>query len=103
MSTRVHFIKDIADKDESGAIVQAVTSLASRLNMATTAEGVETHAQLQIVERLGCTEMQGYLYSRPVPARDLIRLLPTTGEPAGVTAEEAAGSRAAAQMRESAA
>jgi diguanylate cyclase (GGDEF)-like protein len=96
------FINDIADKDESGAIVQALTSLASRLNMATTAEGVETHAQLQIVERLGCTEMQGYLYSRPVPAHELIRLLPTTAQPAGVT-EELAGSRAAPPVRESAA
>jgi diguanylate cyclase (GGDEF)-like protein len=69
------FINDIADKDESGAIVQAVTSLASRLNMATTAEGVETEVQLQIVERLGCTEMQGYLYSRPVPVEKLAGLL----------------------------
>jgi EAL domain-containing protein (putative c-di-GMP-specific phosphodiesterase class I) len=69
------FINDIADKDESGAIVQAVTSLASRLNMATTAEGVETEAQLQMIQALGCTEMQGYLYSRPVPGIDLARLL----------------------------
>ena len=69
------FIRDLADKDESGAIVQAVISLASRLNMATTAEGVETEAQLQIIERLGCTEMQGYLYSRPVPAAKLVGLL----------------------------
>jgi predicted signal transduction protein with EAL and GGDEF domain len=69
------FIHDIADKDESGAIVQAVTSLASRLNMATTAEGVETEAQLRMIQALGCTEMQGYLYSRPVPAKDLVPLL----------------------------
>jgi diguanylate cyclase (GGDEF)-like protein len=88
------FICDIADKDESGAIVQAVTSLASRLNMATTAEGVETEAQLQIVERLGCTEMQGYLYSRPVPAAKLAGLLRMDrGEESGA-AEDAATSDA---------
>jgi diguanylate cyclase (GGDEF)-like protein len=67
------FINDIDEKDESGAIVQAVTSLASRLKIATTAEGVETQAQLQMIQDLGCTEMQGYFYSRPVPVRDLAR------------------------------
>ncbi len=70
------FISDITEKDESGAIVQAVTSLASHLNIATTAEGVETQAQLEIVQTLGCTEMQGYLYSRPLPAREVVRLFP---------------------------
>ena len=87
------FINDIADKDESGAIVQAVTSLASRLNMATTAEGVETEAQLQIIERLGCTEMQGYLYSRPVPVGELVKLLPSRRDQAGGAAEGADRSR----------
>jgi diguanylate cyclase (GGDEF)-like protein len=88
------FICDIADKDESGAIVQAVTSLASRLNMATTAEGVETEAQLQIVERLGCTEMQGYLYSRPVPAAKLAGLLRMDRSEESGAAEDAATSDA---------
>ena len=68
------FISDVAENDDSGAIVQAVTSLAGRLNMATTAEGVETQGQLEKIRALGCTEMQGYLYSRPVPARDVVRL-----------------------------
>jgi len=91
------FINDITDKDESGAIVQAVTSLASRLNMATTAEGVETEAQLQIVESLGCTEMQGYLYSRPVPAAQLAKLLPADRRQA--PAPDAAASRDGAHER----
>jgi diguanylate cyclase (GGDEF)-like protein len=68
------FISDIDAEDESGAIVQAVTSLANRLKIATTAEGVETQAQLQAIQHLGCTEMQGYFYSRPVPVKDLARL-----------------------------
>jgi diguanylate cyclase (GGDEF)-like protein len=80
------FINDIADKDESGAIVQAVTALATRLKMATTAEGVETQEQLQIIQLLGCTEMQGYLYSRPVPADGLIRLLMPHAEQRGSAA-----------------
>jgi predicted signal transduction protein with EAL and GGDEF domain len=102
------FICDIADKDESGAIVQAVTSLASRLNMATTAEGVETEAQLQIIERLGCTEMQGYLYSRPVPVGQLAGLLSMDRRKERGAADDAAASRAVGaeempQARESAA
>jgi diguanylate cyclase (GGDEF)-like protein len=68
------FIKDIADKEDSSAIVQAVTELADRLHMATTAEGVETVEQLEKIQALGCTEMQGYLFSRPLPAQDIIRL-----------------------------
>jgi EAL domain-containing protein (putative c-di-GMP-specific phosphodiesterase class I) len=102
------FINDIADKEESGAIVQAVTSLASRLNIATTAEGVETEAQLQIVERLGCTEMQGYLYSRPVPAGQLVGLLAMPGKRERGAAAHAIATRAVdaeeiPQARESAA
>jgi diguanylate cyclase (GGDEF)-like protein len=105
------FINDIADKDESGAIVQAVTSLASRLNMATTAEGVETEAQLRMIESLGCTEMQGYLYSRPVPAGELIKLLPARRKPAHGAAASPTAARdvaahedvATARMRDSAA
>jgi predicted signal transduction protein with EAL and GGDEF domain len=69
------FIKDIADQDDSSAIVQAVTELAGRLRIATTAEGVETQEQLDKIQSLGCTEMQGYLYSRPLPAKDVARLL----------------------------
>jgi diguanylate cyclase (GGDEF)-like protein len=96
------FINDIADKDESGAIVQAVTSLASRLNIATTAEGVETEAQLEIIERLGCTEMQGYLYSRPVPVGQLVGLLSIDRRKESGTAEDAVAAEMP-QARESAA
>ena len=71
------FINDIADKDDSSAIVQAVTELASRLHMTTTAEGVETQEQLDKIQALGCTEMQGYLFSRPLPAKDVVRLFPS--------------------------
>jgi diguanylate cyclase (GGDEF)-like protein/PAS domain S-box-containing protein len=100
------FINDITDKDESGAIVQAVTDLARRLKMATTAEGVETQAQLEMIQLLGCTEMQGYLYSRPVPAPELARLLPRTGTPCGEGrpyGRRTAGAEAASEPKTSAA
>jgi len=62
------FISDIAENDDSGADRAGGHQPGGRLNMATTAEGVETQGQLDKVQMLGCTEMQGYLYSRPVPA-----------------------------------
>ena len=43
-------------------------NIAAALNMTTAAEGVETEAQRQLLRRLGCTEMQGYLFSAPKPA-----------------------------------
>jgi diguanylate cyclase (GGDEF)-like protein len=69
------FIKGLGDNSESDAIVGAVTGLADNLGMTTTAEGVETREQLDIVRRLGCTDVQGFFYSRPVPARELAQLL----------------------------
>jgi EAL domain-containing protein (putative c-di-GMP-specific phosphodiesterase class I) len=53
------------------AIVHAVTNLAKSLNMTSVAEGVETAQQRSVLQSLGCTEMQGYLFSRAVPAKDI--------------------------------
>jgi diguanylate cyclase (GGDEF)-like protein/PAS domain S-box-containing protein len=61
------FIKDLGEDDQSFAIIEAIVMLAHALNVTTTAEGVETEAQLEQVRRLGFTEMQGFLISRPVP------------------------------------
>jgi diguanylate cyclase (GGDEF)-like protein len=65
------FIAGLADKKESRAIVRAVSDLAQNLSMEVTAEGVETDQQLEQVKLLGCTEMQGYLFSRPMPAEEI--------------------------------
>jgi len=69
------FIKDIAEKDGSWSIVQAVVSIAKSRNIVTTAEGVETQEQLDLLRVLGCTEMQGHLFSRPKPAAEIMQLL----------------------------
>ncbi|SFQ03269.1 diguanylate cyclase (GGDEF) domain-containing protein [Mesorhizobium sp. NFR06] len=69
------FIKDANDVDSSVAIIRAVTSLGSSLGMQTTAEGIETAEQLERVRREGCTEAQGFLLSRPLPARDIPEML----------------------------
>ena len=68
------FIKDVAEKDGSHSIVQAVINIAKSRNIATTAEGVETEEQLKALRILGCTEMQGYLFSPAIRPADLMRL-----------------------------
>ena len=80
------FIKDVAEPEGSASIVQAVVNIAAARAMTTTAEGVETEEQLQALRRLECTEMQGYLFSKPLAVVDIRRLL-SPGEAA--TAEVA--------------
>jgi diguanylate cyclase (GGDEF)-like protein len=72
------FIKDIAEEVGSLNIVRAVAAMANGLGMATTAEGVETQEQLDAVKSEGCTEMQGFLFSRALPAHEIEQLLLST-------------------------
>ncbi|MBY0561660.1 EAL domain-containing protein [Hyphomicrobium sp.] len=69
------FIQDLSANPDSIAIVRAVANIGSALGMATTAEGVETEAELAQLRHEGCTEVQGYLFSKPRPARDILPLL----------------------------
>ena len=69
------FVRDLSGKEDSLAIIRAVAGLGRNLGMATTAEGVETREQLGYLRQEGCTEVQGYLFSRPLPARNIIPLL----------------------------
>jgi diguanylate cyclase (GGDEF)-like protein len=65
------FIQDLSNGAEPLAIVNAVAGLAKCLNMTSTAEGVETAQQMETLQAIGCTEMQGYLFSRPRPASEI--------------------------------
>ncbi|WP_027521314.1 bifunctional diguanylate cyclase/phosphodiesterase [Bradyrhizobium sp. Ec3.3] len=67
------FVRDVATDAGSLNIVRAIAALASGLGMTATAEGVETHEQLDRIAAEGCTEMQGYLFSRPLPAAEIER------------------------------
>jgi diguanylate cyclase (GGDEF)-like protein len=69
------FIEDIAEPGGSASIVQAVMTIAAARRVTTTAEGVETQPQLETLRRLGCNEMQGFLFSPAVPAAEIARLL----------------------------
>jgi diguanylate cyclase (GGDEF)-like protein len=68
------FIKDIAEQNGAPCIVQAVVNIAMTRHITTTAEGVETERQREMLRELGCTEMQGYLFSPARPAAELKRL-----------------------------
>ncbi|GAC1341901.1 MAG: hypothetical protein NVSMB18_14930 [Acetobacteraceae bacterium] len=69
------FVRDLAVEGNSMHIVQAVATLARNLGMTTTAEGIETQEQLSRLHGAGCTEGQGYLFGRPMPAADLRKKL----------------------------
>ena len=69
------FVRDLVERPDSIAIISAVAGLGHSFGMTTTAEGVETQEQLDLMRAEGCTEVQGYFYSRPVPASEIIKLL----------------------------
>ena len=69
------FISNIVESTSSLNIVRAVAALANGLGVAATAEGVETQEQLEAIKSEGCTEMQGFLFSKPLPAHGFEQLL----------------------------
>jgi diguanylate cyclase (GGDEF)-like protein len=69
------FVRDLAERPDSIAIIRAVAGLGLSFGVTTTAEGVETQEQLDQMRAEGCTEVQGYFYSRPVPASEIAQLL----------------------------
>jgi EAL domain-containing protein (putative c-di-GMP-specific phosphodiesterase class I) len=69
------FVHGIGDKTDSQAIVRAIVSLGSSLGIKITAEGVETETDLAYLKAEGCTEGQGYLFSKAQPQRDILALL----------------------------
>jgi EAL domain-containing protein (putative c-di-GMP-specific phosphodiesterase class I) len=69
------FVDNIDETEASSCIVRAVVSIAKARNMTTTAEGVETHEQQELVRNLGCTEMQGFVFSGARTATDIAKLI----------------------------
>ncbi|MFT3850840.1 MAG: EAL domain-containing protein [Propionivibrio sp.] len=65
------FVRDLCANDDSTAIIQAILGIAKSFDLSILAEGVETEMQRQTLSRLGCDEMQGYLFSRPLSAPEL--------------------------------
>ena len=69
------FVRDLLVDEGSLAIVRAIAGLGISFGMTTTAEGVETEEQMRCLNLEGCSEVQGYLYSRPVPGDQVAKLL----------------------------
>ena len=69
------FIRELGKENDCVAIIRAVTRLGHSLGMITTAEGVETKEQLDILRVEGCTQVQGFLYSQPRPVKEIPALL----------------------------
>ena len=73
------FVRDLLVDEGSLAIVRAIAGLGVSFGMITTAEGVETEEQMRCLNLEGCIEVQGYLYSKPVPASEIVAVLESLG------------------------
>jgi diguanylate cyclase (GGDEF)-like protein len=65
------FVDKLGESGQSRAVVRSITALAQALGLSTVAEGVETREQLDALRALGCDEVQGFFYARPMPAGEL--------------------------------
>ncbi|ONH49998.1 EAL domain, c-di-GMP-specific phosphodiesterase class I (or its enzymatically inactive variant) [Pseudomonas cedrina] len=71
----IAFIREVTTNPQDAAITRTIIELAHSLNLRVVAEGVETQAQLAFLKEAGCDQIQGYLFSRPLPVDTLKRLL----------------------------
>ncbi|MBV8501806.1 MAG: EAL domain-containing protein [Paucibacter sp.] len=72
------FVRDLGITPQSSAVVTAIIALARALGLRVIAEGVETLRQMEVLHRLGCSQMQGFLFSKPLPAEELEQWLTST-------------------------
>lgn len=74
------FIDDVTSDQYDQGIVKAITTLAQTLGLRVIAEGIETEAQWQFIRALNCEHAQGYLFHRPIAAKELLRIIPRGSE-----------------------
>jgi len=75
VKTDQNFVRDIVQSSNDAAIVTAVISMARALKLHVVAEGVETEEQLEFLRKQHCETIQGFLYSRPLPAEEFEAIL----------------------------
>ena len=80
------FIAEMTERADCVAIVSTIIALGNTLGIKVTAEGVETEEQFSILQAVGCTEAQGYLFSRPVPSAEMHTTLSGNGSNAVIAA-----------------
>lgn len=69
------FVRDLTSDSSDRAIVRTIIAMAQGLNLDVIAEGVETEDQRQLLQNAGCTQYQGYLFSKPLPIEQFEALL----------------------------
>ncbi len=69
------FVHDLSEEHRISPIIQAIIGIANGFGLHLLAEGVETHSQMDTLHKLGCNEMQGFLFSKPVSAQDVEKML----------------------------
>ncbi len=89
------FIRGIPVDASDVAITETILAMARSLGLKVVAEGVETRDQVQFLERRGCDEMQGYYFSKPLPAEELVAYL----EEQGAALEESRRGEASGRLR----
>ena len=72
------FVRDLGITPQSSAVITAIIALARALGLRVIAEGVETLRQMEVLHRLGCSQMQGFLFSKALPPDELERWLTQT-------------------------
>ena len=77
------FIKRGVSFDRDMAILQSVISLAKKLGMKVTQEGVETHDEMDLLRKLGCDVVQGYHYSKPLFLSDYVHFIADPNQSSG--------------------
>ncbi len=85
------FVRDLVSDANTAGVVASIIGLAHRLGLTVVAEGVEREAQLGLLRKLGCDEIQGYLFSRPLPEDEYLALLAEGGLLPDQPAPDAAG------------
>lgn len=85
--------------NRNAAIIKAIVTLAKSMNMETTAEGVETQDEIELIRELGCSHIQGFVYGRPMPGDQVIKLLANDGGMATVIGYKTSRSQRTAVMR----
>ncbi|WP_177418815.1 EAL domain-containing protein [endosymbiont of Lamellibrachia barhami] len=73
------FVRDVAENADDQAIAEAIIAMAKALGLVVIAEGVETVSQKQCLQQMGCQQVQGFLYQRPVPAEAFARYVEEVG------------------------
>jgi diguanylate cyclase (GGDEF)-like protein/PAS domain S-box-containing protein len=75
------FVRDLVTDSSDLAIVSAIIAIARHLHIEVIAEGIEAYQQVEILRRLGCSVGQGFLFARPMPADEVLKLLRNDAEP----------------------